>query len=78
LTSISRGQGGVRGNMKLGESGAMGRRKVGVGDESGITNDCRVGVGVADGLNKNVGDKGDIPTAHIDPIGETTYPGDIV
>jgi hypothetical protein len=78
LTFISRVQGGVRGNMKLGESGDVGRRNVGVVDESDIANDCRVGVGVANGLNKNVGDKGDMPTAHIDPIGETTNPGDIV
>jgi hypothetical protein len=64
--------------MKLGESGDMGRRNIGGRDEGDIGNDCRVGVGVADGLSKNVGDMGDMPTAHIDPIGETTNPGEIV
>jgi hypothetical protein len=32
---------------------------------------------VTDGLNKNVGDVGDILIAHIDPIGETTNPGEV-
>jgi hypothetical protein len=63
--------------MKLGESGNLGRSNMFSGYESGNRNACRVGVAVADRLNKNVGDMGNIPTAHIDPMGETTNPGDI-
>jgi hypothetical protein len=63
--------------MKLGDIGDMGRRKVPFGDKRDTGNVCCVGVVVADGLNKNVGDMGDISTAHMDPISETKYPGDI-
>jgi hypothetical protein len=67
----------VRGYRKLGEGGDSGRRKVPCGDESDTGNVCDAGVGVTDGLNKNVGDVGDILIAHIDPIGETTNPGEV-
>jgi hypothetical protein len=46
-------------------------------ETSDIGKVCCVGVGLAEGLNKNVGDTSDIPTSHIDSIGQTTYPGDI-
>jgi hypothetical protein len=68
LISIVRGQGGARGNRKLGDSGDAGKSEL-----------RRVAEAVGVGLDEKMGETGEYSTstAHVDSIGDTMKPGDI-